>query len=100
MPEFKSETIVNTTYALGCSKEMAVDILREIDRQKKIAIGNIIYHIKKEIKSQSSHRVINGQAPKELRDEFCAGEEIGREAMRKLALEIIDKELLGEKDDN
>ena len=99
MSEFEKETIVNTTFALGCSKEMAVDVLREIERQKRIAVGNLIYKIKKDINCRSSHRVINGQAPKEQRDAFCEGENIGRESMRDLALEIIDKFANCTKDD-
>lgn len=90
MPEFKPETIQNTTYALGCSKEMAIEVLREIERQKKIAVGNFIYKIRKDIKNKSNHRVINGKAPKELREAFREGEEIGRELMRELSLEIIN----------
>lgn len=41
------ERIENTVYALGCSKEMAIDVLEEIDRQKGIAIRDVINKLKK-----------------------------------------------------
>lgn len=101
--EFSSESIEITTLALGCSKEMAIEVLRETERQKKIVLGQFVNKIKKRIDGESTHRVIDGRAPKELREAFKEGEEIGRESMRELSLKIISEstaltENLGEKE--
>ena len=70
---------------------MAIDVLREIERQKKTAVGNFIYRIKEDIKKWSSNRVINADAPEEAKKAFIEGDDIGREAMRKLTLELINR---------
>ena len=56
--EFSSESIEITTLALGCSKEMAIEVLRETERQKKIVLGQFVNKIKKRIDGESTHRVI------------------------------------------
>jgi hypothetical protein len=50
----------------------------------------LIEKIKSEVKNQSSHRVINGQAPKHDIELFTHAEEIGREMERELVLQILD----------
>jgi GTPase SAR1 family protein len=69
------------------------------DDEEVIEVSKIkeaVKELKKEIKNDSRHQVVNGKANPEYIKYFSEGERIGRENERELVLSIINK-IFGER---
>ena len=72
-------------------KQAKLQTLSDIEAQIKEKVGELKF----KVNTHSSHRVINGKAPKHDIELFQHAEEIGREQERELALELIT-EIMGD----